>query len=204
MSLGPAGFTSATGVGDGFGVVLVAGGRRQEGFQEIGLGGFGSGLVRQSLVFVQFGGLTTGLDALLDDLEHFLVGRFVTVGDLQVLDVRQRQVDRVELGLVLGFHRRDLGFLQRVLHRHVRSSFLDRSNTVLILRVYQSAVLYPCRRHPRRSQAHETLGAMTTVIMRTSDDNRGQLFLALFQGFLSLGNLPVTLVFHEAPTGTQE
>ena len=59
------------GVGDGFGVVLVAGGRRQEGFQEIGLGGFGSGLVRQSLVFVQFGGLTTGLDALLDDLERF-------------------------------------------------------------------------------------------------------------------------------------
>ena len=34
------------------------------------------------------------------------------------------------------------------------------------------AVLYPCRRHPRRSQAHEALGAMTTVIMRTSDDNR--------------------------------
>lgn len=192
------------GVGDGFGVVLVAGGRRQEGFQEIGLGGFGSGLVRQSLVFVQFGGLTTGLDALLDDLEHFLVGRFVTVGDLQVLDVRQRQVDRVELGLVLGFHRRDLGFLQRVLHRHVRSSFLDRSNTVLILRVYQSAVLYPCRRHPRRSQAHETLGAMTTVIMRTSHDTRGRLFLALFQGFRFLGNMPITLVLHEAPTGTQE
>ena len=45
---------------------------------------------------------------------------------------------------------------------------------------------------------------MTTIIMNTSDDNRGQLFLALFQGFLSLGNLPVTLVFHEAPTGTQE
>ena len=55
-----------------------------------------------------------------------------------------------------------------------------------------------------RSQARETLKTMTTVIMRTSDDNRGQLFLALFQGFLSLGNLPVTLVFHEAPTGTQE
>ena len=55
-----------------------------------------------------------------------------------------------------------------------------------------------------RSQAHETLGAMTTVIMRTSDDNRGQLFLALFQGFPFLGNLPITLVFHEAPTGTQE
>ena len=55
-----------------------------------------------------------------------------------------------------------------------------------------------------RSQAHETLGAMTTIIMRTSDDNRGQLFLALFQGFPFLGNLPITLVFHEAPTGTQE
>lgn len=45
---------------------------------------------------------------------------------------------------------------------------------------------------------------MTTIIMHTSDDNRGQLFLALFQGFLSLGNLSVTLVFHEAPTGTRE
>ena len=101
----------------------------------------------------------------------------MTVGNLQVLDVRQRQVDRVELGLVLGFHRRDLGFLQRVLHRHVRSSFLDRSNTVLILRVYQSAVLYPCRRHPRRSQAHETLGAMTTVIMRTSEGDMRVMFL---------------------------
>ena len=55
-----------------------------------------------------------------------------------------------------------------------------------------------------RSQAHETLGAMTTIIMNTSDDNRGQLFLALFQGFPFLGNLPITLVFHEAPTGTQE
>lgn len=56
---------------------------------------------------------------------------------------------------------------------------------------------------PSRSQAHETLGAMTTIIMRTSDDNRGQLFLALFQGFQFLGNLPITLVFDEAPTGTQ-
>lgn len=55
-----------------------------------------------------------------------------------------------------------------------------------------------------RSQAHETLRIMTTIIMRTSDDNRGQLFLALFQGFPFLGNLPITLVFHEAPTGTQE
>lgn len=55
-----------------------------------------------------------------------------------------------------------------------------------------------------RSQAHETLRNMTTIIMHTSDDNRGQLFLALFQGFPFLGNLPITLVFHEAPTGTQE
>ena len=55
-----------------------------------------------------------------------------------------------------------------------------------------------------RSQAHETLGAMTTVIMRTSDDNRGQLFLALFQGFPILENLPISLVFRKAPTGTQE
>ena len=55
-----------------------------------------------------------------------------------------------------------------------------------------------------RSQAHETLGAMTTIIMRTSDDNRMWSFLALFQGFPFLGNLPITLVFHEAPTGTQE
>jgi hypothetical protein len=47
-------------------------------------------------------------------------------------------------------------------------------------------------------------GTMTTIIMRTTNDNRGQLFLALFQGFLSLGSLPVTLVFHEAPTGTRE
>ena len=34
-----------------------------------------------------------------------------------------------------------------------------------------------------RSQAHETLGAMTTIIMRTSHDNPSQLFFALFQGF---------------------
>ena len=45
---------------------------------------------------------------------------------------------------------------------------------------------------------------MTTVIMRTTDDNRGQLFLAFFQGFPFLGNLPITLVFHEAPTGTRK
>lgn len=54
-----------------------------------------------------------------------------------------------------------------------------------------------------RSQAHETLKTMTTVIMRTSDDNRMWLFRALFQGFPILGNLPISLVFHEAPTGTQ-
>ena len=57
---------------------------------------------------------------------------------------------------------------------------------------------------PTRSQAHETLGTMTTIIMRTSDDNRGQLFLALFKGFQFLGNLPISLVFHEVPTGTQK
>lgn len=55
-----------------------------------------------------------------------------------------------------------------------------------------------------RSQAHETLGTMTTIIMRTSDDNRMWSFLAFFQGFPFLGNLPITLVFHEAPTGTRK
>ena len=55
-----------------------------------------------------------------------------------------------------------------------------------------------------RSQAHETLGAMTTIIMRTSHDNRVWSFLALFQGFPILGNLPISLVFHEAPTGTRK
>jgi len=45
---------------------------------------------------------------------------------------------------------------------------------------------------------------ITTIIMRASDDNRGQLFSALFQGFRFLGNLLITLVFHEAPTGTQK
>lgn len=45
---------------------------------------------------------------------------------------------------------------------------------------------------------------MTTVIMSTSHDNRGQLFVALFQGFPILGNLPISLVFRKAPTGTQE
>ncbi|RDX16565.1 hypothetical protein CE159_08660 [Bifidobacterium longum] len=37
-----------------------------------------------------------------------------------------------------------------------------------------------------------------------SHDDRDRLFLALFQGFLSLGNLSVTLIFHEAPTGTRK
>ena len=61
------------------------------------------------------------------------------------------------------------------------------------------------RRSPgTRSQAHETLKTMTTIIMRTSDDNRMWSFLAFFQGFPFLGNLPITLVFHEAPTGTRK
>ena len=34
-----------------------------------------------------------------------------------------------------------------------------------------------------RSQAHETLKTMTTIIMRTSHDNCDRLFSALFQGF---------------------
>lgn len=45
---------------------------------------------------------------------------------------------------------------------------------------------------------------MTTIIMRTSHDNGSQLFVALFQGFPILGNLPITLVLHKAPTGAQE
>ena len=45
---------------------------------------------------------------------------------------------------------------------------------------------------------------MTIAIMRTSDDNRVWSFLALFQGFKFLGNLTITLVFHEAPTDTQK
>ena len=74
---------------------------------------------------------------------------------------------------------------------------------------YRPRPIHGSLRHSRnrttgRSQAHETLKIMTTIIMRTSDDNRGQLFLALFQGFRFLGNLPITLVLHEAPTGTQE
>ena len=40
---------------------------------------------------------------------------------------------------------------------------------------------------------------MATIIMRTSHDNPSQLFLALFQGFRFLGNLPITLV---SPRGT--
>lgn len=55
-----------------------------------------------------------------------------------------------------------------------------------------------------RSQAHETLKTMTTIIMRASDDNHMWSFLALFQGFPILGNLPISLVFRKAPTGTQE
>ena len=57
---------------------------------------------------------------------------------------------------------------------------------------------------PTRSQAHETLETMTTIIMRTSDDTHMWSFLAFFQGFPILGNLPITLVFHEAPTGTRK
>lgn len=45
---------------------------------------------------------------------------------------------------------------------------------------------------------------MTTIIMRTSHDNRIRSFLALFQGFQFWGGLPITLVFHEAPAGTQK
>jgi hypothetical protein len=45
---------------------------------------------------------------------------------------------------------------------------------------------------------------MTTIIMRTSDDNRMWSFLALFQGFQFSGNLPISLVFHEASTGTRK
>lgn len=45
---------------------------------------------------------------------------------------------------------------------------------------------------------------MTTIIMRTSHDNRGQLFVALFQGFPILGKLPISLVFAEEPTDTRK
>ncbi|MBD9133101.1 MAG: hypothetical protein EGP85_14555 [Bifidobacterium bifidum] len=45
---------------------------------------------------------------------------------------------------------------------------------------------------------------MSTIIMRTSDDARLGSFLALFQGFPILGNLPISLVSHEAPTGTRK
>lgn len=38
----------------------------------------------------------------------------------------------------------------------------------------------------------------------TTHDTRGRSFLALFQGFPILGKLPITLVFHEAPTGTRK
>ena len=57
---------------------------------------------------------------------------------------------------------------------------------------------------PARSQAHETLGTMTAIIMRTSHDNRTWSFSALFQGFPISGNLPISLVLHEAPTGTRK
>ena len=45
---------------------------------------------------------------------------------------------------------------------------------------------------------------MTTIIMRTSDDNCLWLFLAYFRQFQFLENLLITLVFHEAPTGTRK
>ena len=45
---------------------------------------------------------------------------------------------------------------------------------------------------------------MTTIIMRTSDDNSPWSLLALFQGFPILGKLPISLVFAEEPTGTRE
>lgn len=74
---------------------------------------------------------------------------------------------------------------------------------------YRPRPIHGSPRHPRnrttgRFQAHETLETMTTVIMRTSDYNRVRSFFALFQGFQFLGNLTITLVFAEAPTGTQE
>ena len=51
---------------------------------------------------------------------------------------------------------------------------------------------------------NENMERMTTIIMNTSDDNHMWSFLAFFQGFPILGNLPITLVFHEAPTGTRK
>ena len=51
---------------------------------------------------------------------------------------------------------------------------------------------------------NENMERMTTIIMHTSDDNRMWSFLALFQGFPFLGNLPISLVFHEAPKGTRK
>lgn len=50
----------------------------------------------------------------------------------------------------------------------------------------------------------ETRTKAIELILGTTDDNRSQLFMALFQGFPFLGSLPITLVFHEAPTGTRE
>lgn len=74
---------------------------------------------------------------------------------------------------------------------------------------YRPRPIHGSLRHSRnhttgRFQTHETLKTMTTIIMRTSDDNSPWSFLALFQGFRFLGNLTITLVFHEAPTDTQE
>ena len=51
-------------------------------------------------------------------------------------------------------------------------------------------------------------GDKTTIsnqrIISATDDNHMWSFLAFFQGFPILGNLPITLVFHEAPTGTRK
>lgn len=55
-----------------------------------------------------------------------------------------------------------------------------------------------------RSQTHETLKAMTTIIMRTPHDTHGRLFSAPFQGGPILGNLPISPVFRKAPTGTRK
>ena len=127
-----------------------------------------------------FGGLTTGLDALLDDLEHFLVGRFVTVGDLKFWMSANVRLIGLSLALSLAFIAAILAFFSVSFIDMFVPLFLDRSNTVLILRVYQSAVLYPCRRHHAGLKPMKRLGAMTTVIMRTSDDNH-MVILALFQ-----------------------
>ena len=74
---------------------------------------------------------------------------------------------------------------------------------------YQPRPIHGSLRHSRnrttgRFQAHETLKTMTTIIMRSSHDNRVWSFLALFQGFPILRNLPISLILHEAPTGTRK